>query len=170
MQRCRGILHFILLIADSVMRIDINNFKSIETLPLPRVKSVIAIDFELKNHCLYWSDVSRDHIMRLHLDGKSSPEHLVSSGLKSVEGIAFDWISHNLYFSDGVEGKIEVIRTTSHTYGRMRKVIVKQPNLEKPRGLVVHPVKGYTNFNYFIIVVCLDNGKLLLSLCLLTLN
>jgi hypothetical protein len=113
---------------DSVLRIDLNNFNSVETLPLPKVKSVIAIDYDMKNHCIYWSDVNKDHIMRLHLDGKSDPEHLVSTNLKSVEGLAYDWISRNLYFSDGAESRIELI--------------LKKPDVEKPRGLVVHPQKG----------------------------
>lgn len=163
---------------DSVMRIDLNNFNSVEILPLPRVRSVIAIDYDMRNNCLYWSDVNRDHIMRLHLDGMSEPEHLVSSGLKSVEGLAYDWIAHNLYFSDGkslvhymflslkfamfflstchlrigAEAKIEVIRTDSHTLGRMRKTVVKRPEVEKPRGLVVHPVKGYYFSKFYLFV------------------
>jgi len=81
-------------------------------------------------------------VQRLHLDGQSLPEVLVSQDLKSVEGLAFDWIAQNLYFCDGTNKKIEVIRTDVSTLGRMRRVILRSPTLEKPRGIALHPEKG----------------------------
>ncbi len=70
------------------------------------------------------------------------PEVLVSQDLKSVEGLAFDWLAQNLYFCDGANKRIEVIRTDVTTFGRMRKVILGSPTLDKPRGIAVHPEKG----------------------------
>lgn len=128
---------------DSVLRIDLNDFDHVETLPLLNVRAVIAIDYDMRNSSIYWADVNRDNIMRLRLDGNSTGEILVSSDLKSVEGLAFDWISNNLYFCDGANARIEVIRTDSSIMGRMRKLILQQPTLDKPRGIAVHPEKGY---------------------------
>lgn len=140
---CRDELEFIIVARrDSIMRININDLNSVEVLPLPRVKSVIAVEYDLKNHTLFWSDVNRDRIMRLRLDAPNQPELLISTGIKSVEGLAFDWITRNLYFSDGAEGKIEVIHPDSTTFGRQRKVVVNHKVVDKPRGLAVHPVNG----------------------------
>ncbi|CAL8091762.1 unnamed protein product [Orchesella dallaii] len=131
---------------DSVLRIDLNHFERVETLPLPRVQAAIAVDFNLKNNCIFWSDVHHKAIMRLHLDGKSSAEVLVSSDIVSVEGLAFDWMANNLYFTDGGGSKIEVIRTDSESasfHRRLRKRLLTKPDVEKPRGIAVHPEKGY---------------------------
>ncbi|ODM93787.1 Sortilin-related receptor [Orchesella cincta] len=131
---------------DSVIRIDLNNYERVETLPLARVKAAIAVDFNMKNNCIFWSDVQHKTIMKLHLDGKSTPEVLVSSDITSVEGLAFDWMSNNLYFTDGGGSKIEVIRTDSVAashHRRMRKRLLTKPDVEKPRGIAVHPEKGF---------------------------
>lgn len=125
---------------DSVLRIDLNHLERVETLPLTRVKAVIAVDFNLRNNCIYWSDVQQKTIMMLHLDGNSTAETLVSYDLTSVEGLAFDWMANNLYFSDGGGSKIEVVRVDNR---KMRKRLLTKPQVEKPRGLAVHPEKGY---------------------------
>lgn len=130
---------------DSVLRIDLNHYERVETLPLARVQAIIAVDFNLKNNCIFWSDVQHKTIMKLHLDGKSIPEVLVSAGLTSVEGLAFDWMSQLLYFTDGGGSKIEVVHVAPHPEHarRMRKRLLKSPDVEKPRGIAVHPSKGF---------------------------
>jgi len=71
------------------------------------------------------------------------PEILVRTNLQSVEGMAFDWISHLLYFVDGSRSIIEVIRTDIDHFGRMRRTVLDDAHLKKPRGIAVHPVAGY---------------------------
>jgi len=46
-----------------VLRINLNDFTQVETLPLGNVRAAVAIDFDLKNNSIFWSDVNRDHIM-----------------------------------------------------------------------------------------------------------
>lgn len=82
-------------------------------------------------------------MQRLRLDGRSIPEVIVETNLHSVEGLALDWISHNLYFVDGERSALEVIRTDIHYMGRMRRTILNSTVLDKPRGIAVHPRKGY---------------------------
>lgn len=115
----------------------------IEPLPLSELRNVIAIEYDVQNKSVYWADIATDKIMRLHLDGKSEIEVLVEVDLKSVEGLALDWVSHNLYFVDGELAKVEVIRTDIHYMGRMRRVILNNTILDKPRGVAVHPKAGY---------------------------
>lgn len=108
------------------------------------MKNVIAIEFDIRNNCLYWADIVNDTIGRQCLkDGKSSPEILVETDLSSIEGMALDWVSNVLYFVDGVKMRIQIIRTDLNNMGRMRKTILGPNNLQKPRGIAVHPMMGY---------------------------
>lgn len=128
---------------DHISRIDLKDQK-LETLPVHGLKNVIAIEFDLKNDCLYWADIVNDTIGRQCLrDGQSYPEILVETGLSSIEGMALDWVSNLLYFVDGVKMSIEVIRTDISIAGRMRRTILGSDKLKKPRGIAVHPMNGY---------------------------
>lgn len=134
-----------LLIAqrEHISRIDLVEQK-LEMLPVHGLKNVIAIEFDLKNNCLYWADIVNDTIGRQCLrDGTSYPEILVETDLSSIEGMAFDWVSNVLYFVDGVKMRIQIIRTDLHSMGRMRRTILGPNNLQKPRGIAVHPMIGY---------------------------
>ncbi|XP_046432202.1 sortilin-related receptor-like isoform X1 [Neodiprion fabricii] len=128
---------------DHITRIDLKE-QRLEVLPLHGLKNVIAIEFDLKNNCLYWADIVNDTIGRQCLkDGTSYPEILVETDLSSIEGMALDWISKVLYFVDGVQMKIEIIRVDISTMGRMRRTILDSAVLKKPRGIAVHPMNGY---------------------------
>lgn len=91
--------------------------------------------------CLYLTIQFCD-LQRQCLDGKREPEILVEKDLSSIEGMALDWMSNVLYFVDGVRATIEIIRTDINHEGRMRRTILKSNNLQKPRGIAVHPHKG----------------------------
>ncbi|XP_045481036.1 sortilin-related receptor-like isoform X2 [Harmonia axyridis] len=117
--------------------------KVLEELPVKNLKNVIAIDFDMKNNCVFWADVNLDIIGRQCLSNGSVPEILVSNELASIEGMAFDWISNTLYFVDGKRAKIELIRTDIHHSGRMRRTILGENVLKKPRGIALHPKHGY---------------------------
>ncbi|XP_012284613.1 sortilin-related receptor [Orussus abietinus] len=129
---------------DQISRIDLNK-QQLETLPVHGLKNVIAIEFDLKNNCLYWADIVNDTIGRQCLqDGTRYPEILVETDLSSIEGMALDWVSNVLYFVDGVKMKIEIIRTDISSMGRMRRTILSSHHgLKKPRGIAVHPMMGY---------------------------
>jgi sortilin-related receptor len=66
----------------------------------------------------------------------------VRTNLQSVEGMAYDWISNLLYFVDGARSTIEMIRTDVDHFGRMRRTVLDNSNLKKPRGIAVHPIQG----------------------------
>ncbi|XP_011882721.1 PREDICTED: sortilin-related receptor-like [Vollenhovia emeryi] len=128
---------------EHITRIDLVENR-VETLPVHDLKNVIAIEFDMENNCLYWADIVNDTIGRQCLkDGSSSPEILVETDLSSVEGMAFDWVSKVLYFVDGVKMRIQTIRTDLSSMGRMRRTILGPNNLQKPRGIAVHPMNGY---------------------------
>ncbi|RZC34546.1 sortilin-related receptor-like [Asbolus verrucosus] len=116
--------------------------RTLEELPVKKLKNVIAIDFDMRNNCVYWADIALDTIGRQCLND-SEPEILVSSDLASIEGMALDWISNTLYFVDGMRSKIELIRTDINHSGRMRRTILGSDHLKKPRGIALHPKSGY---------------------------
>ncbi|KAK7076324.1 Sortilin-related receptor [Halocaridina rubra] len=127
-----------------IMRYDLVNPQAgLEPLPIPGLKMVIALDFDMENNSIYWSDVDEKKIKRLIFDGHHVVETLVDTNLQSVEGLALDWISKNLYFVDGERKTLEVIRTDIAHYGRMRRTLLDSKVLDNPRGLAVHPVQGF---------------------------
>lgn len=128
---------------DKIARIDLNSLQ-MEILPIKGPRNVIAIEFDLKNNCVYWADIETDVIGRQCLNnGNHTPEIIVKTDLASIEGMSFDWISNVLFFVDGMRAKIEVVRTDISNEGRMRRTILGPEVLTKPRGIVVHPTSGY---------------------------
>ncbi|CAL4091361.1 unnamed protein product, partial [Meganyctiphanes norvegica] len=128
----------------SILRYDLVDPESgFIPLPIPSLLMVITVDFDMATNCVYWSDLMEHQIKRMCFDGDHAVEILIEKDIKSIEGLALDWLSQNLYFVDGERKKLEVIRTDVHDHGRMRKTILDQNNLDKPRGIAVHPARGY---------------------------
>ncbi|MCL4122654.1 UNVERIFIED_CONTAM: hypothetical protein GTU68_028010, partial [Idotea baltica] len=129
---------------NSILRYDmLNPQEGLKKLPLQNLEAVIALDFHLKNNCLYWSDALTKKIMRQCFDGNHQQETLVESGIESAEGLALDWVSQLLYMVDGVNMKVEVMRIDAPFNSRMRKTIIQKPDVGLPRGIALHPVRGY---------------------------
>lgn len=128
---------------EHISRIDLVEEKLVK-LPVHDLKNVIAIEFDMRNNCLYWADIVNDTIGRQCFKGATTyPEILVETDLSSIEGMALDWVSNLLYFVDGVKMRIQVIRIDISSMGRMRRTILGPNNLQKPRGIAVHPMNGY---------------------------
>lgn len=136
---------FLLVAArQAILRFDLTNPDAgMQALPIPHLNLVIALDFDLANNCIFWSDVSDKKIYRLCFDGHHDVETLVENNLRSVEGLAFDWVSKNLYFVDGDLKTLEVIRTDISNFGRMRRTLLSSDTLDNPRGIALHPYKGF---------------------------
>lgn len=47
---------------DKISRISLDAENTIETLPVFGIRNVIAIDFDMRNNCLYWADIINDSI------------------------------------------------------------------------------------------------------------
>jgi len=47
---------------DKISRINLDAEKILEPLPIFGIRSVIAIDFDMHNNCLYWADIINDSI------------------------------------------------------------------------------------------------------------
>ena len=55
-------------------------------------ENVIALDFDIANNLIYFTDVKQHRIFRINING-SNLETVVRHDVPSVEGIAVDWIA-----------------------------------------------------------------------------
>ncbi|XP_055372745.1 prolow-density lipoprotein receptor-related protein 1 [Condylostylus longicornis] len=109
------------------------------TILLHQLLNAVALDFEWKTKCLFWSDVTSTlaTIKRYcHSDNKTTTLH--QQMLKNPDGLAVDWVGENLYWCDKGMDAIEV----SKLDGKYRKIIINK-NLREPRAIVLDPYRRY---------------------------
>ncbi|XP_049874971.1 sortilin-related receptor isoform X1 [Pectinophora gossypiella] len=131
----------IVALRDKIARIDLSDNSTI--VPVQGQKNIVAVEFDIKNNCIYWADIQLDQISRQCFNNGTTQEVVVDTDLASIEGMALDWISNVLFFVDGMRRKIEAVRTDLTSQGRMRATILDAHVLSKPRGIAVHPKAGY---------------------------
>ncbi|VFV38595.1 low-density lipoprotein [Lynx pardinus] len=121
----------------AIHRISLETNNNDVAIPLTGVKEASALDFDVSNNHIYWTDVSLKTISRAFMNG-SSVEHVIEFGLDYPEGMAVDWMGQNLYWADTGTNRIEVARLD----GQFRQVLVWR-DLDNPRSLALDPTKGY---------------------------
>ncbi|XP_028397022.1 low-density lipoprotein receptor-related protein 8-like [Dendronephthya gigantea] len=100
-------------------------------------KAPIAVDYDLKNGYVYWSDILDEKIERTRLSGDGTVETVVDKLVHS-NGLAIDWVGRKLYWTDETSKSIEV----SELDGRNRLTLFEE-NLEAPRGVGLDPFLRY---------------------------
>ncbi|OXB59694.1 hypothetical protein ASZ78_012615, partial [Callipepla squamata] len=121
----------------AIHRISLETNNNDVAIPLTGVKEASALDFDVSDNRIYWTDVSLKTISRAFMNG-SSVEHVIEFGLDYPEGMAVDWMGKNLYWADTGTNRIEVARLD----GQYRQVLVWK-DLDNPRSLALDPTKGY---------------------------
>ncbi|XP_076026422.1 low-density lipoprotein receptor isoform X2 [Genypterus blacodes] len=115
---------------------------SSEYVPLiPQLKNAVALDVDVPNKRIFWSDLFWKTIYSSSLDtaGDASSHNVVINGeVEAPEGIAVDWIHGNLYWTDSMKMSISIATTD----GRKRKTLIDE-GLEKPRAIVVDPINNF---------------------------
>uniref|UniRef100_A0AAY5F3Y8 Low density lipoprotein receptor-related protein 5 n=1 Tax=Electrophorus electricus TaxID=8005 RepID=A0AAY5F3Y8_ELEEL len=106
-------------------------------LPLTGVQEASALDFDVAENRIFWTDVSTKTISRAFLNG-SGVEAVIEFGLDYPEGMAVDWMGRNIYWADTGTNRIEVARLD----GQYRQVLVCK-ELDNPRSLALDPANGY---------------------------
>ncbi|KAK3103210.1 hypothetical protein FSP39_017453, partial [Pinctada imbricata] len=120
-----------------IKRMSLETNHRIMPIPIKGVHNALAIDFDINDDRIYWTDGELKSISRAFLNG-SSIDPLIQYGLKFPEGMAVDWVAKNLYWVDTGTKRIEVSRLD----GSSRRVIVWK-DLHHPRALAVHPPNGH---------------------------
>ena len=121
-----------------IRRITLDIYKGDITIPLAGIKEANALDFDLSEERIYWSDTGVDKdIKSAHMNG-TGIKTVIRHGLEMPASISVDWVAKNIYWSDRSAHRIEVSRLN----GNYRKVLLWE-DVESPRALAVNPHNGY---------------------------
>ncbi|XP_036005151.1 low-density lipoprotein receptor-related protein 6 [Fundulus heteroclitus] len=120
-----------------IRRISLETNNNNVAIPLTGVKEASALDFDVTDNRIYWTDITLKTISRAFMNG-SALEHVVQFGLDYPEGMAVDWLGKNLYWADTGTNRIEVAKLD----GQHRQVLVWK-DLDSPRALALDPAEGY---------------------------
>ncbi|XP_017285989.1 low-density lipoprotein receptor isoform X2 [Kryptolebias marmoratus] len=122
-----------------VRRIKVDHSEYVKLIS--QLKNAVALDIDMPNKKIFWSDLSLKKIFSSSIDeaGDASQHSVViGSGIEAPEGIAVDWIHGNIYWTDSILKTISVATTD----GSKRRTLVKE-NLGKPRAITVDPVNNF---------------------------
>ncbi|KAF7229497.1 low-density lipoprotein receptor-related protein 6 [Nothobranchius furzeri] len=120
-----------------IRRISLETNNNNVPIPLTGVMEASALDFDVTDNRIYWTDITLKTISRAFMNG-SALEHVVQFGLDYPEGMAVDWLGKNLYWADTGTNRIEVAKLD----GQHRQVLVWK-DLDSPRALALDPAEGY---------------------------
>lgn len=148
-----------------IRRISLETNNNNVAIPLTGVKEASALDFDVTDNRIYWTDITLKVGVRVTKEGRlavmkgpvsdrtcptvllqtisrafmngSALEHVVEFGLDYPEGMAVDWLGKNLYWADTGTNRIEVAKLD----GQHRQVLVWK-DLDSPRALALDPAEG----------------------------
>ncbi|KAL4708620.1 hypothetical protein ACJJTC_001059, partial [Scirpophaga incertulas] len=100
--------------------------------------NVVALDFDAREHKMYFADVSAKTIYRSdYEDPNPTREVVIRHDSHGLEGIAVDWVGRKLYWLDRHSKNLDVAELD----GTRRKTL--KTGIADPRAIVVHPGTGY---------------------------
>lgn len=102
----------------------------------PGISESSALDFDLADDRIYWTDNEEKTINRAYLNG-SHKEVVVAFGLDFPDGMTIDWVSGNIYWTDTGLNRIEVSRCD----GSSRRVLIWK-DLSNPASIAIDPAAG----------------------------
>ena len=76
------------------------------------------------------------------MDG-SGQQILLRHNASTVESLALDWTTGNLYLTESDTATIQLLRPDVSHAGHLRATLLDNTVLDNPRGLALHPTKGY---------------------------
>ena len=122
---------------ENIRRISLDTNKG-AVLPLVGVKAARALDFNVDEMQVYWTDETQKTISRAFLNG-SHMEPIIEVDLSFPNSLAVDWIAKNLYWTDASNHRIEVARLDGQ---HRKRLILRDDDVWEPHELVLDPVSG----------------------------
>ncbi|XP_026101134.1 low-density lipoprotein receptor [Carassius auratus] len=108
------------------------------TALIRRQKNVQALDVDVHNNTIFWSDMSLKKIYSAAATDPAHPSTVIDSRLSRPEGLAVDWIHGNIYWTDSDLRTISVATAD----GSKRKTLVSE-GLQNPHAIVVDPQSNF---------------------------
>uniref|UniRef100_A0A8C1P4Z1 Low density lipoprotein receptor b n=1 Tax=Cyprinus carpio TaxID=7962 RepID=A0A8C1P4Z1_CYPCA len=108
------------------------------TALIRRQKNVVALDVDVHNDTIFWSDLS---LKKIYSAAAADPAHhstVIDSRISRPEGLAVDWVHGNIYWTDGELRTVSVATAD----GSKRKTLVSE-GLQNPRAIVVDPQRSF---------------------------
>ncbi|XP_012705945.2 low-density lipoprotein receptor [Fundulus heteroclitus] len=108
---------------------------------IPELKNALALDLDMLQKRIYWSDRSLKKIFSSNIEkAGNSANHVevIQSGIEAPEGLAVDWIHGNIYWTDSTLKTISVATTV----GDKRKTLISE-KLGRPRAITVDPENNF---------------------------
>ncbi|XP_031572412.1 low-density lipoprotein receptor-related protein 6-like isoform X2 [Actinia tenebrosa] len=114
----------------------INRLEPNSALPIPVIYNLmhaIALDVDVAEGHVYWTDVKEKTIKRANIDGSKITD-VITSNIGICDGIAVEWVTRRLYWTDTTYDFIQV----ANLDGSNRQTIIDS-GLDQPRGIAVYP-------------------------------
>ncbi|XP_067230883.1 low-density lipoprotein receptor [Chanodichthys erythropterus] len=108
------------------------------TLLIRQQKNVVALDVDIPNDRIFWSDASQK---KIYSTATADPAHhstVIDSQISRPEGLAVDWIHGNIYWTDSELQTISVATAD----GSKRKTLISD-NLQNPRAIAIDPQHNF---------------------------
>ena len=121
---------------------------AVDTLdqPNPSFQTVVsnlaegtAIDIDVRNRVIYWSDTQAWTINRMNLTS-GEVKVIIRDNVGEVYSIAVEWESGLIYWTDLIFERIEVAKLD----GSSRRTLITQ-DVESPMGIAVDPRNGFVH-------------------------
>nr|XP_018901907.1 PREDICTED: prolow-density lipoprotein receptor-related protein 1 [Bemisia tabaci] len=106
--------------------------------PITDLSRPTALDYDVQDQYIYYSDASKFRIERRKIGG-GSKKVFISAGINNCEGLAVDWIGRNLYWTDEGLGTISVAKLSDPT---IRRILIHDSKIH-PRSIVLNARSGY---------------------------
>lgn len=116
----------------------------IDDFPINNLLDVNAVDYDIKNDCVFWSDQQTRVIRRQCFNGSNMQASQILCKVDAERpfgDMAYDWIAEVLYYANTAHYKIEVVNVApTH---KLHTAVVWLPHGERPWGIAVNPIRGY---------------------------
>ena len=103
---------------------------------VPDIAEGTAIDIDVRNRMIYWSDTHAWTINRMNLTS-GEVKVIIRDNIGEVYSIAVEWESGLIYWTDFTFERIEVAKLN----GSSRRALITQ-DVESPMGIAVDPRNG----------------------------